>query len=109
MRWVVRHALGGEAGVVDVDNLEVWIIVTQADEEIVPRWRVEVALLLARHTVWGEKGKYWSVISDLLVTFTVSVESVTVLQEVADLRVSKESEPVTQWLGLTALQAGVLM
>ena len=43
------------------------------------------------------------------VTFTVRVESVTVLQEVTDLRVSEESEPVTQWLRLTALQAGILI
>ena len=43
------------------------------------------------------------------VTFTVSVESVTVLQEVKDLRVSEESEPVTQWLRLTGLQAGILI
>ena len=40
---------------------------------------------------------------------TVSVESVTVLQEVADLSVREESEPVTQWLRLTALQAGILI
>ena len=43
------------------------------------------------------------------VTLTVSVESVTVLQEITDLSVSEESEPVTQWLLLTALQAGVLI
>ena len=43
------------------------------------------------------------------VTLTVSVESVTVLQEVADLSVREESEPVTQWLRLTALQAGILI
>ena len=43
------------------------------------------------------------------VTFTVGVESVTVLQEVTDLRVSEESEPVTQWLRLTALEAGILI
>ena len=47
--------------------------------------------------------------STLIVTLTVSVESITVLQEVTDLRVSEESEPVTQWLRLTALQAGVLI
>ena len=43
------------------------------------------------------------------VTFTVSVESVTVLQEVTDLRVSEESEPVTQWLPLTVMEAGILI
>ena len=62
-----------------------------------------------KHSLGREKIRYWSVISALSVTFTVRVESVTVLQEVTDLRVSEESEPVTQWLRLTALQAGVLI
>lgn len=43
------------------------------------------------------------------VTLTVSVESVTVLQEIADLRVREEGEPVTQWIRLTALEAGILI
>ena len=47
--------MGGEAGVVDVDNLEVVLTISQVDEKIVQRWRVQVALLLARNTVWGEK------------------------------------------------------
>ena len=53
--------------------------------------------------------EYWSVISALLVTITVSVESVTVLQEVTDLGVREESVPVAQRLRLTALEAGILI
>ena len=62
-----------------------------------------------KHNLRKERIKYWSVISDLLVTFTVSVESVTVLEEVTDLGLREESEPVAQRLHLTALEAGILI